>query len=174
MFGIELLAKLVKILRSAASPHQIAAGFVIGMIIGLTPFWTLHNILLIVILIIVNINIGTAIFSFILFSAVAYLADPLFHHFGYFLLVELDSLKSLWTLIYNLPLVALSRYNNTVVMGSFVISLIVSLPVYFLVKTGVIYYRENIDSRIQKWKLVQAIKGSKIYSFYERIRNLGD
>ena len=174
MFGIELLAKLVKILRSAASPNQIAAGFVIGMIIGLTPFWTLHNIILIIILIIVNINIGTALFSFILFSAIAYLADPIFHHFGYFLLVDMESLNSLWTFLYNLPLIALSRYNNTVVIGSFVIAMIISLPTYFLAKVVVIYYRENIDSQIQKWKLVQAIKGSKIYSFYEKIRNLGD
>jgi uncharacterized protein (TIGR03546 family) len=174
MFGIELLAKLVKILRSAASPHQIATGFVIGMIIGLTPFWTLHNLILIIILIILNINIATALFSFILFSAIAYLADPIFHHFGYFLLVDLENFRGLWTFLYNMPFVALSKYNNTVVIGSFVIALILSLPSYFLAKIGVIYYRENIDSKIQKWKLVQAIKGSKIYSFYEKIRNLGD
>jgi uncharacterized protein (TIGR03546 family) len=174
MFGIELLAKLVKILRSGASPTQIAAGFIIGMIIGLTPFWTLHNVILIVILVIVNINIGTAIFSFLLFSAIAYLADPLFHSFGYFLLVDMESLRDFWTYLYNLPLVALSRYNNTVVTGSLAIALIITLPFYFMAKIGVIYYRENIDSKIQKWKLVQAIKGSKIYSFYEKIRNLGD
>ena len=174
MFGIELLAKLVKILRSAASPSQIAAGFVIGMIIGLTPFWTLHNIILIILLIIVNINIATAIFSFIIFSTIAYLVDPIFHNIGYFLLVEMESLRSFWTMLYNFPLVALSKYNNTVVIGSLFVSLIISTPLYFLTKTGVVSYRENVDSKIQKWKLVQAIKGSKIYTFYEKIRNLGD
>ena len=174
MFGIEILAKLVKILRSAASPNQIAAGFVIGMVIGLTPFWTLHNLVLIIILIILNINIGTAIYSFILFSAIAYLADPLFHHIGYFLLVDMESLKNLWTFLYNLPFVALSRYNNTVVMGSLVIALLLTVPMYFLAKSGIIYYRENIDKKMQKWKIVQAVKGSKIYSFYEKIKNLGD
>jgi uncharacterized protein (TIGR03546 family) len=174
MFGIEILAKLLKILRSAASPGQIASGFVVGMIIGLTPFWTLHNMILIIILIIVNINIGTAIFSFILFSAFAYLADPLFHHLGYFLLVDITSLKSLWTYLYNMPLIALSKYNNTVVMGSLIVALLFSPPAYFLAKIGVIYYRENIDNKIQKWKIVKVIKGSKIYSFYEKIRNLGD
>ncbi len=174
MFGIEILAKLVKILRSAASPDQIAAGFVIGMVIGLTPFWTLHNVILIVILIIININIGTAIYSLIFFSAIAYLIDPLFHDFGYFLLVDMESLKNLWTFLYNTPLVALSRYNNTVVLGSLVAALILAIPMFFLAKTGVVYYRENIDKKIQKWKIVQAVKGSKIFSFYEKIRNLGD
>ena len=174
MFGIELLAKLVKILRSAASPNQIAAGFLIGMIIGLTPFWTLHNIILIIILIILNINIGAAMYSFVLFSAIAYLADPLFHHFGYFLLVDMVSLKTLWTFLYNFPLVALSRYNNTVVMGSLAVSIIIALPMFFLAKSGVVSYRENIDQKMQKWKIVQAVKGSRIYSFYEKLKNLGD
>jgi uncharacterized protein (TIGR03546 family) len=174
MFGLELLAKLVKILRSAASPNQIAAGFIIGMIIGLTPFWTLHNMILIVILIILNINIGTAMYSFVLFSAIAYLVDPLFHQFGYFLLVDMESLNTLWTFLYNLPLVALSRYNNTVVMGSLAVSIILALPMFFLAKSGVIYYRENIDQKMQKWKIVQAVKGSKIFSFYEKLKNLGD
>jgi len=174
MFGLEFLAKLVKILRSADSPNQIASGFVIGMVIGLTPFWTLHNLILIVILIILNINIGTAIYSFILFSAIAYLADPLFHHLGYFLLVDMANLQNLWTYLYNLPVVALSRYNNTVVIGSFAIAFILAIPIFFIAKSGIIYYRENIDQKMQKWKIVQAVKGSKIYSFYDKIRNLGD
>jgi uncharacterized protein (TIGR03546 family) len=174
MFGLELLAKLVKILRSAASPNQIASGFVIGMVIGLTPFWTLHNLILIAILIILNINIGTAIYSFILFSAIAYLADPLFHNLGYFILVDMVNLKSLWTYLYNLPVVALSRYNNTVVIGSLTMAVILSLPTFFLAKSGIIYYRENIDQKMQKWKIVQVVKGSKIYSFYDKIKKLGD
>jgi len=174
MFGIEILAKLIKILRSGASPNQIAAGFVIGMIIGLTPFWTLHNLILIVILILLNINIGTAIYSFVLFSAVAYLADPLFHSFGYFLLVDLSSLKNLWTYLYNFPVIALSRYNNTVVAGSLAVALLLAFPLFFLAISGIKYYRENIDQKIAKWKIVQVVKGSKIYSFYEKIKNLGD
>ena len=174
MFGFELLAKLVKIIRSAASPNQIATGFVIGMVIGLTPFWTLHNIILIIILIILNINIGMAIYSFVLFSAVAYLADPLFHNFGYFLLVDMASLNNLFTFLYNLPLVALSRYNNTVVIGSLAITIILALPMFFIAKSGIIYYRENIDQKMQKWKIVQAVKGSKIYTFYEKLKKFGD
>jgi len=174
MFGLEILAKLFKILRSAASPSQIAGGFIIGMIIGLTPFWTLHNFILFVILIILNVNIGMALFSLAIFTGMAYLLDPAFHHLGYFFLVDLNFLNGLWTWLYNIPIIALSKYNNTIVMGSLVVSLILTLPVYFLVKKGVVAYRENIDSRMQKWKIVQMVKGSKIYSLYTKIRNIGD
>ena len=173
MFGLEILAKIVKILRSAATPKQIAAGFVFGMIIGLTPFWTLHNFILIVLLIILNINIGTAILSFVIFSAIGFLLYPLYSPLGYFMLVDVNFLNGLWTFLYNFPLIALSKYNNTVVMGSLIISLVLILPVFILIKKGVISYRENIDSKMQKWKIVQVVKGSKIYSFYEKIKNLG-
>lgn len=173
MFGLEILAKLVKILRSAASPKQIGAGFIIGMIIGLTPFCTLHNLILIILLIILNVNIATAIFSFIIFGAIGYLLDPLFHHLGYFILVDIETLNGLWTWMYNLPVIALSRYNNTVIMGSLLTALILCIPVFILVRNGVVYYRENIDKKMQKWKIVQTIKGSSIYTFYEKLKRLG-
>ena len=100
--------------------------------------------------------------------------DPLFHHFGYFILVDLSFLKGLWTTLYNVPVIALSKYNNTVVMGSLATSLLLCLPVFLLVKKGIISYRENIDTKMQKWKIVQMVKGSKLYSIYQKIRNLGD
>ena len=174
MFGLDILVKIFKILRSDASPTQISAGFIIGMIIGLTPFWTLHNLILIILVIILSVNIGSVLLSFIIFSAIGYLFDPLFHHLGYFLLVEIEVLKGLWTTLYNLPVIALSRYNNTVVMGSLLVALILTIPLFFLIKRGVIYYRENIDTKMQKWKIVKVIKGSKIYNLYEKIKNLGD
>jgi uncharacterized protein (TIGR03546 family) len=174
MFGIEILAKLIRILRSAASPAQIAGGFILGMIIGLTPLWNLHNLIVFILIVILNVNIGMALFSFALFSGFAYLLDPLFHDLGFFLLVDQNSLNNFWTNLYNVPVVALSNFNNTVVMGSIIFSLILLIPVYFASKKGVIWYRENIDTRMQKWKIVKIVKGSKIYNIYQKIKRLGD
>ena len=173
MFVLEFIAKLIKILRSEISPNQIAWGFVLGMILGLTPFWSLHNLLVVILIIILKVNLATAIFSFGIFSAVAYLVDPLFHSFGYYILVDLESLNDFWTWLYNVPILALSKFNNTVVMGSLVSSIILMIPVYFLVKIGVINYREKIDVKIKNWKFIKLIKGTKVYSFYEKIRDLG-
>ena len=44
MLIFRFLAKLLKILRSAATPGQISGGFILGMIMGLPPFWSLHNL----------------------------------------------------------------------------------------------------------------------------------
>lgn len=171
MLIVQYIAKLIKILRSAATPGQIAGGFILGMILGLTPLWSLHNLVVLFILIILNVNISMAIFSFIIFSGIAYLLDPVFHNLGFFLLVDMASLKAFWTSVYNFPILGLSRFNNTVVMGSLVASLILLVPVFFISKKGVIAYREKIDPKFQKWKLIQAVKGTKIYSVYEKVSN---
>lgn len=174
MLILKYISKLIKILRSAASPNQIAGGFILGMVMGLTPFWSLHNLVIFIIVVILNVNFAMVIFSIIICSGFAYLFDPLFHDLGYYLLVDVKSLHGLWTSMYNIPIVALSKFNNTVVMGSFVSSIALMLPVFFLVKYGVIAYREKIDARIQKLKIVQAMKGSKLYGIYQKIRDWRD
>jgi len=168
MFPLQFIGKLVKILHSAATPGQIAGGFILGMIMGLTPFWSLHNLVVILILILLNVNIAMAIFGLLVCSMFAYLLDPLFHSFGYFLLVDLTFMEGIYTALYGIPVIALSRFNNTVIMGSLASSIILLIPVFILIKGGVIHYRESVMGRMEKWKIVKAVKGSKVYSWYSK------
>ena len=174
MLILKFLNKILKILRSGETPGQIAAGFILGMIPGLTPLWELHNLIVIFLIIVLNVNISMAILSFVMCSGIAYLLDPLFHGFGYWLLVDLEFLNGFWTYLYNFPVLALSHFNNTVVIGSLVGSLLLAYPVYLLVKKGVVLYRERIDAKVQNWKIVQVVKSSKLYSIYEKIESFRD
>lgn len=171
MLILKFLAKLVKILRSGISPNQIAGGFILGMIIGLTPIMSLHNMIIFVLIILLRVNIASAIFGFALFSGIAYLLDPYFHNIGYYVLTQVPSLESLWTDLYNTPILALSNFNNTVVMGSLLVSIVLLIPVFFLMKVSIIQYRKNIEDRMNQWKIVKAFKGTTVYSIYERVRN---
>lgn len=175
MFILQYFSKLIKIIRSAASPSQIAGGFILGMIIGISPsIFTLTNLFWVLLLIILNVNIATAIFSFAIFSGIAYLADPAFHSLGYYLLVDVTFLKNLWTALYNAPLIPYSRFNNTVVLGSFVTGLILMIPLFYGVKFLVVKYREKYEPRLQNWKWMKLLKSSQIYQMYERLKFLGD
>ena len=173
MFFIKFAAKLFKILPSGESPNKIAAGFSLGMILGLTPLLTLHNFIIILLLIILNINLASALFAFAIFSGAAYLLDPLFHNLGYYLLTGLPALTDFWTALYSFPVIALSRYNNTVVAGSLAVSLLLILPVFPAAKYFVLYYRSHIDPALQKFKIVQIVKGSKFYTVYDKLKGLG-
>nr|NIV13397.1 DUF2062 domain-containing protein [Fodinibius sp.]NIW80173.1 DUF2062 domain-containing protein [Calditrichia bacterium] len=70
MFFFDLLSRLLKVLRSNESPAQISAGFVLGMILGITPFWSLINFVILFFIIIINVNIAAAMLAYIIFSAV--------------------------------------------------------------------------------------------------------
>lgn len=168
MFVVEFIGKLIKILHSAATPSQIAGGVMLGMIMGLTPFWNLHNLIVILILVIINVNIAMAIFSMAVFSMFAYLLDSLFHSFGYWLLVDLTFLHDFYTSMYSIPVIALSHFNNTVIMGSFASSVLLLIPMFFLSKTGVVKYRATVLPKLEKMKIVKAFKGTKIYKWYAK------
>jgi len=110
-----------------------------------------------------------AIFSFGVCSLIAYLMDPLFHNLGYYLLVDVEGLHSFWTMLYNIPIFALSRFNNTVLLGSLLSSLILLIPVYFIVKKAVVKYREKLGPKVQKWKIVKIMKSTKLYTIYTKV-----
>ncbi len=165
---IKYIAKLLKALSSEASPGQIAGGFVLGMIIGLTPIFSFHNLIVVILILIIKVNIGMSILAFLVFSGIAYLADPVFHNFGTWLL-ENEGYQSLWISMYNNEWWAMTRFYNTVVIGSFVSAVFLSLPMFPSVIVFVKQYRKHIHERVQKWKVIKALKGSKLYSIYETI-----
>lgn len=165
---IKYIAKLLKALSSEASPGQIAGGFVLGMIIGLTPVFSFHNLVVVILILVIKVNFGMAILAFLIFSGIAYLADPAFHNLGTWLL-ENEAYQSLWISMYNNEWWAMTRYYNTVVIGSFVSAVILSLPMFPGVIVFVKQYRKHIHERVQKWKVIKALKGSKLYSIYETV-----
>ena len=165
---LKYIAKLLKALSSEASPNQLAGGFVLGMIIGLTPVASLHNLVILILVIILKVNIGMVILAFLVFSGIAYLADPLFHSFGIWML-ENESMQNTWTSMYNNELWAITKFNNTVVLGSFVMAVLLCVPMFPLTKIGVKQYRTHIHERVMKTKFVKALKGTKFYSIYQTV-----
>lgn len=173
MIWFKIISKFIKAFRSGESPGKIAAGFSFGFLIGLMPFWTLQGIVLFILLILLNINLAAGTVAILLASLFAYLLDPIFLDIGYFVLTGIPALQGLWVSLYNIPLGPLTRFNNTLVMGTFLSGLVLVFPVFFGMKKLVVVYRERLEDRIKKWKIVQALKGSKLVQLYEKIRDFG-
>jgi uncharacterized protein (TIGR03546 family) len=173
MIWLKLAVNFVKILREGQTPAQVAGGFALGSVLGLSPMLTLQGMLVWLIILVLDVNLSAATFSIGLFALFAYIFDPIFHRLGYFLLVDIDSLKILWSMLYNAPLAPLTRFNNTVVMGSFVSAAIFFVPIYFGMKKFVVAYRATLGVRMQKLKVYQVIDRSSLVQWYKRVRNLG-
>lgn len=172
MFWLKIIKDLLAILREGQTPRQVAAGFALGSIVGFSPAFTLQGAVVWLLILLFDVNLGAAILAFTLCSLCAYLLDPAFHWLGYQVLTGIDGLRPLWTALYNAPVAPLTRFNNTVVMGSFVCAMILALPLYFGFKHLVIAYRKTVGARVQKMKLYQVIKHSSLVQWYTKIRDL--
>ena len=64
-----------------------------------------------------NVDKGLAMLSAALFTATGYALDGVAHSIGLSLLGA-EALRGLWTALYDLPIVPLTRFNNTVVLGN--------------------------------------------------------
>jgi uncharacterized protein (TIGR03546 family) len=173
MFWLKLVANFIKILREGQTPAQVAGGFALGSILGLSPMLTLQGVLVWLVILVLDVNLSAATLSLLVFSLIAFIFDPVFHYLGYLLLVDVEGLKGLWTTLYNAPIAPLTRFNNTVVMGSFACALILFTPIYFGMKKFVIAYRSHVGKRIEKMKIYQIISKSWIVQTYQRIRGMG-
>lgn len=154
--------KVFKALNSNARPWQLSLGVVFGMIVGLTPLSSLHNLVVVFLAFIINLNIGLMILSFAFFSGVAYLLDPLFHSLGYSVLTA-GALNDFWTQFFSCPVFLLGKLNNSIVMGSLLASLALAAPVFFLFNGVVGQYRDKIQGWLNKYPVLGSLKIAKLY-----------
>jgi uncharacterized protein (TIGR03546 family) len=173
MIILKLAGKLIKALKSEDSPNQMAWGFALGTFLGLMPVNTLFTLFILFMICIFRVNFASAMLAFALYSLFAYLIDPVFHQLGFFFLVKTGFLRSFWVMLYNLPVAPLTRFNNTIVIGSLLISLVLFIPHFLLFRGFVVHYRTSWNAKIAQWKIVKILKGSKLVQLYTKITAMG-
>ena len=169
---LRLIARLLKVLNSESNPGQISLAFCFAMILGLTPFYSLHNILVLFFVLILRVNLSAFILGWAFFSGLAYLLDPLFHGIGLSLLTS-SILSGLWTSLYNITLFRIEKFYNSIVIGSLFFSIILFLPLYFLSNMGIQRYRGHVLAWVEKTHVMRVLKTSKLYRAYQGISTLG-
>jgi uncharacterized protein (TIGR03546 family) len=170
---ISTMAKILKVLNSETAPSQISLALSFALIAGLTPLYSLHNLLVLLLVLFLRVNLSTFILGWIFFSGVAYILDPIFHRLGLALLTA-PSLEGLWTSLYNILIFRLSKFYNSIVMGSALFSLIFFLPVYFLTNILINKYRDHILAWVRQTRVMQVLKGSKLFQAYEAVSGWRD
>jgi uncharacterized protein (TIGR03546 family) len=166
---VKLIQSLVKALHSEGTPGQVAVGIALGSILGLTPLLSLHNAVLFGLIVVLNVSFPAAMLGWAVFIPVGFLLDPVFDWIGHTLLFT-PSLTPLWTSLYNMPVVPLTDFNNTVTLGSLVFSLVLFLPLFFAGRWGIGRYRATIGERVKQSKWYRAVTASKVYNLYRLFR----
>ena len=166
---VKLLQSLVKALHSEGTPGQLAAGIALGSILGLTPLLSLHNAIVFALIVVLNVSFPGAMLGWALFVPIGFLLDPLFDRLGHTLLFT-PALTPFFTSLYNMPVVPLTNFNNTVTLGSLVFSVVFLLPLFFATRWAVTRYRATIGERVRQSKWYRAVTASKLYNIYRLFR----
>lgn len=161
------LIQLFKALNANQYPGQIAMSLTLGMLLGLTPFFSPHTLLTILLIFILRVNLAGVLVAWAIFTGLAYAFDPLFHQFGLWVLSH-PGLLELWTQWYNAPFWRFLNFNNTIVMGSVVFAYCFA-PFFFILSWVMIrIYRQRFLVWINKFKVVQLLKASDKAAFASR------
>jgi uncharacterized protein (TIGR03546 family) len=122
-------------LRSAIkgqdTARQLAFGCALGMMLGLLPKGNLLALAISLIILCSRVNLSTAALCALGFSVLGVNLDALTHFLGQAVLTY-EPIVPLWRALYVLPLVPWTSFNNTVVMGSLVLGILLFYPVYRL------------------------------------------
>ncbi|PCJ14833.1 MAG: hypothetical protein COB04_14305 [Gammaproteobacteria bacterium] len=162
------LAKLLQALNAETRPAQISLAFVMGLILGFTPLWSVHNLLVLFLACIVRVNFSSFLLAWGLFSSIAYWLDPVFIGVGESVLNQ-PSLQGAWSSMYQSDLWRVTHFNHTLTMGSVLVSLIIAVPLFFVSNLLIELYRDKLFVWVQKFRLVQMLKTSKLYNIYQAL-----
>lgn len=168
---LKQLFNLLKLLNSDTGTTSICFGVVCGLILGFTPAFSPQTIFVIVVLLFFRVQAGAAFVSAFFFKIPAHLFDFIFHEVGKSIL-EIESLVGVYTTLYNMPIVPFTKFNNTVVMGSFMVALILSPFIFFLSKFLINKYRKTVVERFKKTKFFKALKATSLFKWYAKYDQL--
>ena len=170
MLLLKLLQSLFKALHSEGTPGQVAAGIALGSILGLTPLLNLHNLAIASLILLFNVSVPGALLGWALFLPLGFALDSLFDAVGRRLLLETPALVPLWTSLADTPIIALTNFNNTVVLGSLVVALLGFGPIWLGSRWAVRRYRETIGQRVKQSSAYRALTASRLYGVYRLFR----
>jgi uncharacterized protein (TIGR03546 family) len=169
---VKLLAKVLKILASETEPGQIGLAVSFALVAGLTPLFSLHNLAVLFLVLVLRVNLLAFILGTVLFSPIAWLLEPVFDWIGVALLTA-PPLERLWTGLYQSQLWRLERFNNSVVMGSLAISLLLFLPVALLTVSLIRRHRERLLARLRLTRALEILTASRFHSAYQAVSGWG-
>jgi uncharacterized protein (TIGR03546 family) len=169
---LRAIIKLLTVLNSETEPGQISLAVAFSLIVGLTPLWSLHNLAVLLIVLLLRVNLSAFLLGTAVFSGVAYLLDPLSHRVGLAVLTA-PSLEGLWTALYNSTIWRIERFNNSIVMGSLLVSFVLFVPTVLVGNFAIRKYRERVVANVKKWRVVQALTATRFYQMYQSYSNWG-
>lgn len=161
---LTVIARILKVLNSEASPWQVGWAIAFGLLAGLLPFGFLTLIILLIVCLF-TINLSTFIVVWGLSGGLMFLFGDTLEALTW----QYAQAPALLNLLASSEFLQLLHFHHTLVLGAFVLGVILLWPVAWLGAYLVRQYRRRLMVRIQQFKIVQMLKASKIVRLYEKL-----
>ena len=168
---LKFFVKLFNSINSNSNPGEIAHAVSIAMLLGFMPKNNAFWYVLTVFFLFIRVNKGALVLFTALFSLLAPTLDPIFDELGYYILT-IPGLQGFYGTIMNIPFVAFTKFNNTVVMGAFIWSVVLYYPVYFIARLIIYLWRNKLVPVLRKTKLVAFFKKMPLIQKVTKVANL--
>jgi uncharacterized protein (TIGR03546 family) len=152
------LRQAISLFTGGGSPRAIAFGFALGMMIGLMPKGNLTVAAISILVLATQTNLAAAALSGVAFTWATTWTDPLAHRIGSAILTQPSWQKS-FARLYEMPLVPWTGFNNTVVLGSLVLSLVLFYPVYHLAWLTFHRHKARVAQKLQNLPIDKVLAG---------------
>jgi uncharacterized protein (TIGR03546 family) len=154
---IGAIGKLIAGINGYQRPGEIAAGFACGLFLATLPGANLLWWVFFIAFALVKINKGAMLLTLLFFPPLMSLIDPLLHQLGYALLTW-ELLQPFYVWFAGVPLAALTRFNNSLVMGALALGLPLWILANILFRVFLKFYRSTIRDKFIRPKLVPWLK----------------
>ena len=166
MFLWRQITALFDLLIEESTPEKLAGGIVLGMFLGMTPFPTLQWLVYFALFFILSVNLAAALVSYFVFLGIGLCLDSIFHPIGWYVLTGIPFLQKPYAWSYHSIILPFTRFSNSVVMGSFVVSWIIAFPLYAFSKKVLKKNGPRIWYRIKQSFMGRVWLTSRVYRAY--------
>ena len=166
---IKQLAQFIAVLNSKTKPGELALSAVLAMFAAFTmpsplDFWVIFFLVLIL-----NCNISFFFFTLVIWKALAFGIDIAGDKVGYAILTA-PFFEKMGNALMTVPIVPFTKFNYTVVMGDFAIAIVLTPLVWLGMVKFVPFYRDKLQSRVEKSGLMKFVKVTDLYKFYQNYK----
>lgn len=151
---LKKIITLLKAINSNSHPGEIAHAVCLSAIIGFMPKNNALWYILTVLFLFMRINKAAFILLSVIFSFTASFADPFLDKIGYQILT-IPQIEPFLSTFLNIPFMAFTKINNTIVMGSLAFTLVLYIPLYWLMRAFIKLWRATLAPAIRKTKLIK-------------------
>ncbi len=151
---------LLKAMVMESTPRQMSLGLALGVCVGLVPKGNLLAIVLGILLAATRVNLAIATFAIVVCALTSGFADSFFNQVGGYILA-LPVLQDLWIELANMPFMPWTKFNNTIVMGSFVVGLVLIWPIHRISRPVFEKYSQRLAVVARRWWITKIVLGAE-------------